>query len=157
VRDSVVPWHCRAQCLLFSLKLPWPSDHVCNGGTWKISVRPGVPGEVSRRKMFQVFFKNNRRHFRRKIRFRYYQQRVYIKLSLLVIYILFYQQSTFIKLSLLVIYILLYQQTDIFYQQRFYIKYRHWPFIFIGSTTYLYLIIIASQFFNNTFIIKHYC
>jgi hypothetical protein len=25
------------------LKLPWPSDHVCNSGTWKIPVRPGAP------------------------------------------------------------------------------------------------------------------
>jgi hypothetical protein len=25
------------------VKLPWPSDHLCNGGTWKIPVRPGAP------------------------------------------------------------------------------------------------------------------
>jgi hypothetical protein len=25
------------------LKLPWPSDHVCNSGTWKIPVRPWAP------------------------------------------------------------------------------------------------------------------
>jgi hypothetical protein len=24
------------------IKLPWPSDHVCNSGTWKIPMRPGA-------------------------------------------------------------------------------------------------------------------
>jgi hypothetical protein len=31
------------------LKLPWPSDYVCNGGTWKIPVRPGDASSVVRR------------------------------------------------------------------------------------------------------------
>jgi hypothetical protein len=25
------------------LKLPWPSNHVCNGETWKLQVWPGTP------------------------------------------------------------------------------------------------------------------
>jgi hypothetical protein len=43
------------------LKLPWPSDHVSNGGTWKIPVRPHAPGEVSRRKKYRIFLQNVRR------------------------------------------------------------------------------------------------
>jgi hypothetical protein len=30
------------------LNLPWPSDHVCNGGIWKIPARPGEASSEAR-------------------------------------------------------------------------------------------------------------
>jgi hypothetical protein len=41
------------------LKLPWSSDHVCNGGTWKIPVRPGAPRRSFPKEIIPDFSREN--------------------------------------------------------------------------------------------------
>jgi hypothetical protein len=50
------------------LKLQWPSDHVCNGGTWKNPVRLGVPRRKFPKKInanHSIFFSKHTGYFSR--------------------------------------------------------------------------------------------
>jgi hypothetical protein len=85
VRDSPVPWHCRAQGQLISFKAAMALRPCVqrrhmedSSAAWrapaKLPVRPVGPREVSRRKNYRIFLRFNPRkirYFRRKIRFRY--------------------------------------------------------------------------------------
>ncbi len=69
LRDSPVPWHCRAWCPLISFKAAMAlrpcvqqrnleDSSAARRAPAKLPVRPGAPGEVSRRKKHRIFLEN---------------------------------------------------------------------------------------------------
>jgi hypothetical protein len=79
VRDSPVPWLCRAECQHISFQ-PVMALRPCvqrrnledssaaRRAPAMVPVRPGAPGEVSRRKKHRIFLENFSRKIRRKWR-----------------------------------------------------------------------------------------